>query len=100
MTEPLPRLVEASLRRAERALRSARLLLDHGELDDAVSRAYCAMFHAARATLFKRAIVTKTHMGTISLFGEHLVKKGLLDEEYTDMLRRAFDLRQRSDYEP
>jgi len=30
---------------------------------------------------------------------EHLVKKGLLDAEYADTLRRAFDLRQRSDYE-
>lgn len=41
----------------------------------------------------------KTHKGTISLFGEHIVKKGVLGEEYADALRKAFDLRQKSDYE-
>ena len=80
-------------------MRSAGLLLDHGELEDAVSRAYYAMFHAARAILFSGGLVAKTHRGTISAFGERVVKRGLLGEEYADMLRRAFDLRQRSDYE-
>lgn len=91
--------VEASLLRAEKALRSARLLVEHRELEDAVSRAYYAMFHAARAILFSKGARAKTHRGTISLFGENIVKKGILSEEFADMLRKAFDLRQKSDYE-
>lgn len=93
------RFVEASLRRAEKALRSAKLLLKHGELEDAVSRAYYAMFHATKAILFSKGVKAKTHRGTISLFGEHIVKRGALSDEYADMLRKAFDLRQKSDYE-
>ena len=91
--------MEASLLRAEKASRSAKLLLEHGELEDAVSRAYYTMFHAAKAILFSKGVKSKTHRGTISLFGEHIVKKGVLDEEYADMLRKTFDLRQKSDYE-
>jgi len=93
------RYVEASLKRAEKALRSAKLLLEYDELEDAVSRAYYAMFHAAKAILFNKGIQAKTHKGIISLFGEHIVKKGTLNEKHADMLRRAFDLRQKSDYE-
>jgi hypothetical protein len=98
-TDSSRRFVEASLLRAERALSSAKLLLKHGELEDAVSRAYYAMFHAARAILFSKGVKAKTHRGTISLFGEHIVKKGYLSEEYADTLRKTFDLRQKSNYE-
>jgi len=91
--------VKTSLSRAESALRSAKLLLEHGELEDAASRAYYAMFHATRAILFSKGLKAKTHKGTVSLFGEHIVKKGVLGEEYADALRKAFDLRQKSDYE-
>lgn len=91
--------VEASLLRAEKALRSAGFLEENGELEDAVSRAYYAMFHAARAILFSKGVKAKTHRGIISLFGEKIVKVGVLGEEFADMLRKAFDLRQKSDYE-
>ena len=91
--------VKTSLSRAESALRSAKLLLEHGELEGAASRAYYAMFHAIRAILFSKGLKAKTHKGTVSLFGEHIVKKGVLGEEYADALRKAFDLRQKSDYE-
>jgi len=91
--------VKTSLSRAESALRSAKLLLEHGELEGAASRAYYAMFHATRAILFSKGLKAKTHKGTVSLFGEHIVKKGVLGEEYADALRKAFDLRQKSDYE-
>jgi len=74
--EPSKNFVKASLVRAEKALHSARLLAENGELEDAVSRAYYAMFHAARALLFSKGEKPKTHRGTISLFGEKIVKQG------------------------
>lgn len=68
--ESSKRFVEASLLRAEKALRSAKILEENGEPEDAVSRAYYAMFHASRAILFSKGMKAKTHRGTISLFGE------------------------------
>ncbi len=97
--ESSKRFVEASLVRAEKALRSAKLLEENGEPEDAVSRAYYAMFHAARAILFSKGMKAKTHRGTISLFSEKIVKEGVLNREFADMLRKALDLRQKSDYE-
>ena len=91
--------VEASLERAEKALKSAKLLRENGELEDAVSRAYYAMFHAARALLFSKGVTAKTHRGTISLFSEKIVKENILPVKFADILRRALDLRQKSDYE-
>jgi hypothetical protein len=100
MTEESSRnFVEASLQRAEKALKSAKLLEENGQLEDAASRAYYAMFHAARALLFSKGVTARTHRGTISLFGEKIVKQGILHAEFADMLRKAFDLRQKSDYE-
>jgi len=100
MTEASSRsFVQASLGRAEKALKSAKLLEENGELEDAASRAYYAMFHATRALLFSNGVNAKTHKGAISLFGEKIVKQGIMSEEYADMLRKAFDLRQKSDYE-
>jgi len=97
--EPSKNYAKASLERAEKALKSAKLPQKNGELEDAASRAYYAMFHAARAILFSKGVSARTHRRTISLFGEKIVKKGMLSEEYADMLRKAFDIRQKSDYE-
>jgi len=97
--EPSKNYAKASLERAEKALKSAKLLQENRELEDAASRAYYAMFHAARAILFSKGLTPRTHRGTISIFGEKIIKQGILSEEYADMLRKAFDLRQKSDYE-
>jgi uncharacterized protein (UPF0332 family) len=44
------------LDRARRSLRSARNLLEDGDRDFAISRAYYAMFYAARAALLSEGI--------------------------------------------
>lgn len=87
-----------SLRRADQALRAANTLLAEGLLADSVSRAYYAMFHAATAILYHYGLKAKSHSSAISLFGEHIVKSGLVDKEVGKSLRRAFDMRQKSDY--
>ncbi len=50
---------KASLERAEKALKSAKLLEQNGELEDAASRAYYAMFHAARTILSSKGVTAK-----------------------------------------
>ncbi len=45
------RFAKASLLKATKTLKSAKLLLEHGNLEDAVSRAYYAMFYAAKGNL-------------------------------------------------
>ena len=98
-TESSKKFVEVSLKRADEALRGARILLKERELYGSVSRAYYCVFHAAEALLYSKGIRTKTHGGLRLLFGEHIIRPGIMDKEYADILRDTFSARQLSDYE-
>lgn len=89
--------------KASRALASARLLLDSGDVDGACNRAYYAMFDAARAALLTinapvPAEVARTHSGLITAFSLHLVKPGLVAVEHGRALNKVEDLRLIADY--
>lgn len=85
-----------------RAAKSARLLLDDGDVGGAVDRAYYAMFEAARAALTAidvRHDETKTHTGLRRLFSRHLVKPGQLPIGLGKALSVAEELRHAADYD-
>lgn len=89
--------------KAERALASAQLLLDSGDVDGACNRAYYAMFDAARAALLTiqapvPSEVARTHSGLISAFSLHLVKPGLVAVDHGRSLNKVEDLRLIADY--
>ncbi|MCP5143098.1 MAG: HEPN domain-containing protein [Gammaproteobacteria bacterium] len=89
--------------KAARASASARLLLDAGDLDGAVNRAYFAMFDAAKAALIQDAGelaegLGKTHSGLIAAFGQQLVKAGKLPIALGRQLNPAEELRLVADY--
>ena len=100
MNEGIKEYVRQELKKAEQALRAAQNLLADGLYDDAVSRAYYAVFHSARAALKIKGIETVSHKGLISQFALHLVKAGEVDEEYGDILRQIKEDRETGDYEP
>ncbi|ESQ16527.1 MAG: hypothetical protein N838_05660 [Thiohalocapsa sp. PB-PSB1] len=95
-----PNASAALMQKADRALASARLLLDAGDTDGACNRAYYAMFDAARAALANEVEpeTTKTHSGLIAAFGLQLVKPGRLPKELGRMLNRAEEVRLLADY--
>jgi len=100
MNEGLREYVRQELKKAEQALKAAQNLLADGLYDDAVSRAYYAVFHSARAALKIKGIETVSHKGLISQFALHLVKTGEVEEEYGDILRQIKEDRETGDYEP
>jgi uncharacterized protein (UPF0332 family) len=80
--------------KAQKALSSARILLDAGDTDGAANRAYYAMFDAALAALSWAGAGTeqtppKTHSGLIASFGQNLVRTNRLPSEFG----RAVDFR-------
>ncbi len=94
---------ENLISKAERAIASAKLLHEAGDVDGVCNRAYYAMFDAAKAALLKSVpgidpTVGKTHSGLISAFGLHLVKTGLVPVEVGRTFNRAHDIRQAADY--
>ena len=91
------------MQKADRALKSARVLFENDDVDGACNRAYYAMFDAARAALlaFKapvQAEVTRTHSGLITAFSLHLVKPGKIAVEHGRALNKVEDLRLLADY--
>jgi uncharacterized protein (UPF0332 family) len=91
------------LEKAHRKNKSARVLLEIGDTDGACSRAYYAMFDAARAALLlSKAQIQpgsiKTHAGILSAFGMHLVKEGPFPKDTSRILKAALDLRIEADY--
>ena len=79
-------------------LEASRVLIDSGLYQDAVSRAYYAVFQAARAVLATKSLDSKKHSGVISLFNKDFIKTGKLPRDFGKILKKAKDLRQASDY--
>jgi uncharacterized protein len=88
----------AELMSADDALRVAEAALGLGIVRDAMSRAYFAAFHAARALLLLEGLEPKTHAGVATLMGRHLVVPGKLESRFSLLLTRLQAYRQASDY--
>jgi uncharacterized protein (UPF0332 family) len=86
------------MERAYKKLEVAKSLFKQGFYSDAVSRAYYAMFYAARALLSEKDIYPKTHRGVIAQFGLKFVKEGKFEKEIFDLFARAQEDREEADY--
>jgi uncharacterized protein (UPF0332 family) len=90
--------IAAEVARGESALRSAELLMGAGQLADAVSRAYYAAFHHARALLLTSGAEAKTHAGVERLIQRDFVHPGTLAPEIAAHLSKLQTFRQNADY--
>lgn len=91
--------IKSLMERAEKYLRSAKILLKEGDYESSVSRTYYAMFYCAQAMLLTKNLSFSSHKGVISAFGEQFVKTGIFPKEMGRELNRAFEKRQMGDYE-
>lgn len=85
--------------RAVEALSSANLLTASGNYNDAASRAYYAIMHAAEAGLATKDILVDSHKGVSRMFSRHLVKTGDVETERSKQLSTGSDLRVSADYD-
>ncbi|MBU1260092.1 MAG: HEPN domain-containing protein [Planctomycetes bacterium] len=90
--------IKSLIDKANRYIKSAKLLLDDGDYESAVSRIYYAMFFCAEAVLLTKNLSFSSHKGVISAFGEHFIKTGIFDKKLGRELNRAFEKRQLGDY--
>lgn len=63
-----------------------------------MSRAYYAMFFAARALLLSRGLNARTHSGLVGLLYEHFVRAGPLERDVAGLLPSAMAARHEADY--
>ena len=90
--------VDDLFRKAQRKLGAAKKLLELGEYEDAVSRAYYCIFHAAKAALASENLFPKSHEGTLREFGLRFVKERKLSRELGVIFSDAKSLRETADY--
>lgn len=85
---------------AERALSATRTLLGNGFHREAMSRAYYAMFYAAKAAVVSEGIRASKHSAVVSSFGHLFIHTGRVPSHLHQALTRAFADRQSADYTP
>jgi len=84
--------------RGDQALHAAEELLRLGLHNDAISRAYYAAYHWARAVLLTEGLQSRTHRGVNQLLGLHFIRTGRLHENAATLLAQLEDRRETSDY--
>jgi uncharacterized protein (UPF0332 family) len=101
----LLRRVEPSKEKGIKSLEKAQITLGEAEKNkiagaytSCVMMAYLAMFHAARAILFRDGVREKSHF-CVARYLEIYVEKGLLEEEYVNALDRMRDVRHIDQYD-
>ena len=99
MTRINHELIQKELIRAEHALKAAQKLLEVELLADAISRAYYACLHSAKAALLTQGVTVLSHKAVITLFGQHLVQTGKIEKEYGRVLREEQEDREVGDYD-
>ena len=87
--KPDPRRSGRSMEVAEAKLEEAEKALRHGLHDATIILAYTAMFHAARALLFRDGIVERSHVCLIEYLKEMYVKTGRMSEALINTLDSA-----------
>lgn len=63
------------------------------------NRLYYSVYHICSALLLSNGVISKSHSGTIHLFGEKFIRSGVLPKEYGKLITRLFELRLSGDYD-
>ena len=88
----------AEWRRSLQCLAAARLCQGNGLYADAISRAYYAVMHAAKAVLELHNIQVDSHEGVKNLFGYRVVMTRLIEGRWGREIDRLYRWRIRADY--
>jgi uncharacterized protein (UPF0332 family) len=86
------------LKKARNSLAAARLLLDGGFPQFAVSRAYYTMFYVAEALLEGEEMAFSKHSAAIAACGQHFAHTGKVPLTFHKVLVEAEKLRHQADY--
>ncbi len=87
-----------SLHKAQRWLEEAKRTLASEALSATVLAAYLAMFHAARAILFRDGFREKSH-ACVARYLDSYVTRGRLEQKWVDLLDHSREMRHEDQYD-
>ena len=92
-------MVVAQINKADEKLAAASALADAEYFDDAISRAYYAMFHGASAVLLTEGVTVESHQALKTMFGLRFIKTGKIERRFGRSLNKLKDDRENGDYD-
>ncbi len=99
MNHPCEEEIRQEIERSKKSLAAAETLFNELLYEDALSRSYYSILHAAKAALLIENVVVSSHDAVKRLFGLHLIKTGKIDNRYSHILREEQDDRFLADYD-
>jgi len=93
-----PKLIFKETEAAKEDLLDAKDLFSRDRFKSATTLAYYAIFHTARALLYKKGYREKSHIQLAFAIKAFYVDEGLLSQQYYDNFIQALDLREMADY--
>lgn len=99
MESTIRELISGYMQKAERKLEAADELYRSEYYEDAVSRAYYAVFHVVQALLLTEGQKADTHKGVVTLFSLLFVKTGKFSRDMGKYVVNLKDDRESGDYE-
>lgn len=99
MEPAIKELIKGYMEKAQKKLEVAKRLFESEDYEDAVSRAYYAVYHATQALLLTEGEKAETHKGVVTLFGLLFVKTGKFKKNLGKYLANLKDDRESGDYE-
>lgn len=91
-------MYQKEFRVGQRDLESAHKSLDDGNYKWAIIQTYYAIFHAARALLFKSGYREESHTALKLAFKALFIETGTLSHDTYNALERGMNLREMADY--
>ena len=91
-------MYQKEFRVGEKDLETAQKSLQDGNFKWAVIQAYYAIFHAARALLFKSGFREESHSALKIAFKTLYIETGVLSNDTYNALERGMSLREMADY--
>jgi uncharacterized protein (UPF0332 family) len=92
-------LIDYRIEQAKETIRISRFLIDSNQLAVAVNRIYYGMYYAVTALAIKNRFETSKHFQLIGWFNKEFISNGILKPYYGQVLRNAFQNRNKGDYD-
>jgi uncharacterized protein (UPF0332 family) len=90
--------IRLKLLKSQSLLAEVEVLMAHKFYVSAISRLYYSCFHATKALLLTKDLLSKTHSGTINQLHQHFVLAGLFDPVQATFFSRLMQERIDDDY--
>ncbi len=91
--------IKYRLQKSAQSIKEAKLLMENGLNDTAMSRLYYAAFYAINALLAIDGFNPKTHSGTKSIFNKEFILTGKIETRFSDFYSFLMAKRFEADYE-